>query len=541
MKKLETSLARLGAAHLSELLGSPTVHLLEALDLRTLENMRLAELVIRRLTPEGILLNKKIRTDLLDALKPEEANLLAQKITSKSATNPYAALVKIPFRSGSTMTHALFDFFGCAPPVLSSIDEKDSSVSVITPAYPLFDYQRRASREVLQFLYQTIPPRVLLHMPTGSGKTRTAMNVISQLLRDQSSDEEVVVWLAHSEELCDQAAEEFDIAWRKIGDRKLTAFKHFGPYRVEHLDRIEGGILIAGMQLLYQHSLTRQSAFLGLSRKTRLVVMDEAHQAVAPTYHHLLNLLAPSRKTAILGLSATPGRSLLDAGQDLKLAKFFGRQKVSLQIPGFSSPIDFLQDRGYLAKVEYIPIRSSSNTSIELTAKESQELQLGFDLPLRVVLRLANDHIRNLLILRAIMKEADANGKIIVFGCSVEHAEMLADLLRIKGYKAASVTSKTPSGLRRKVIAQYRDSGEIQILTNFGVLTTGFDAPKTNVAVITRPTQSVVLYSQMIGRATRGTKAGGNSLARVLTVVDAIPGFRSISEAFTFWEDIWTT
>ncbi len=68
----------------------------------------------------------------------------------------------------------------------------------------------------------------------------------------------------------------------------------------------------------------------------------------------------------------------------------------------------------------------------------------------------------------------------------------------------------------------------------------GFDAPRTNVAMIARPTRSVVLYSQMVGRAARGPRAGGNERCRVITVVDRIPGFRSIAEAFTFWEDIWT-
>jgi DNA repair protein RadD len=539
MKQLETTLARLGAAHLSKLLGYQTVELLEALDLKTLANTRLAALVIRRLNPEGVLLNKGIRSELLDALKPQEASRLEQSILSKSSSDPYASLAKIQFRSGTPNTNALFEFFECVPPVRLSDNQTDFSVTAIDPSYPLFDYQRRASQEVLKFLSSTTPPRVLLHMPTGSGKTRTAMNVISQFLRDRLSDDDIVVWLAHSEELCDQAAEEFEIAWGKIGDRRLNAYRHFGSHRVKQLGNIKGGILIAGTQLLYQQSLTQQTEFLALSRKTRLIVMDEAHQAVAPTYHHLLNLLAPSRATAILGLSATPGRSLFDAGQDLKLAKFFSKQKVSLQIPGYSDPIDFLQQQGYLAKVDYIPIRAPQGANIELTLKESEELRLGFDLPSRIVDRLATNHIRNLLILRSIMKEADAQRKIIVFGCSVEHAEMLADLLRIKGYRAGSVTSKTPPDLRRKIISQYRDGSEIQILTNFGVLTTGFDAPKTNVAVITRPTQSVVLYSQMTGRATRGPKAGGNSVARVLTVVDAIPGFRSLSEAFTFWEDIW--
>jgi len=502
--------------------------------------MRLAELVVRRLTPEGVLLNKTIRAELLSALRRDEADQLVQKITPQTSQDPYGTLAKTAFRSNSPKTKLLFDFFECIS-IASTAKEETLPISVITPAYPLFDYQRRASREVRTYLYQSTQPRVLLHMPTGSGKTRTAMNVISQFLRDQASEDDIVVWLAHSEELCDQAADEFEIPWKQIGDRELTCYKHFGPHRTAKLDLVRGGILVAGMQLLYQHSLTKQSEFLGLSRRTRLVVMDEAHQAVAPTYHHLLNLLAPSRKTAILGLSATPGRSLLDPGQDLKLARFFSRQKVSLHIPGFSSPIEFLQDQGYIAKVHFIPIRSSTDQDIILTERELEDLRVGFDLPARIVAQLAKNHIRNLLILRAIMKEADARHKILVFACSVEHAEMLADLLRIKGYKAASVTSRTPSEARRNLICQYRDTDELQILTNYGVLTTGFDAPRTNVAVITRPTQSVVLYSQMVGRAARGPQAGGNKVARILTVLDAIPGFRSISEAFTFWEDIWTT
>ena len=56
------------------------------------------------------------------------------------------------------------------------------------------------------------------------------------------------------------------------------------------------------------------------------------------------------------------------------------------------------------------------------------------------------------------------------------------------------------------------------IVVNYGVLTTGFDAPAISAAVIARPTRSLVLYSQMIGRATRGTRAGGNAEAEIVTV-----------------------
>lgn len=78
------------------------------------------------------------------------------------------------------------------------------------------------------------------------------------------------------------------------------------------------------------------------------------------------------------------------------------------------------------------------------------------------------------------------------------------------------------------------------VICNFGVLTTGFDAPSVSAALIARPTRSLVLYSQMVGRATRGPRAGGNPTAEIVTVVDPeLPGFGDLAEAFTNWEDVW--
>jgi superfamily II DNA or RNA helicase len=375
-------------------------------------------------------------------------------------------------------------------------------------------------------------------MPTGAGKTRIAMNLISQILREADPDK-IVIWLAHSEELCEQAAEEFEKSWSKLGDRPVGIYRHFGPYRTEELTQLGGGLLVASLALLYQQSGTNSTSFFALAKRANLIVMDEAHQAIAPTYQLLLNLLSPGGATPILGLSATPGRSYLKPEEDLQLASFFARQKVTLRIPGYENPIQYLVDEGYLAKAEYRPLPYFAANGISMTPDEQKDLQVGFDLPERVLKHLANDHLRNLLIIKNVMQEADQGGKIIVFGCSVEHAILLGNILRVKGYNAASVTSATPLNTRRRLISEYRTGEDIQILTNFGVLTTGFDAPRTNVAVIARPTSSVVLFSQMVGRAARGPRAGGNSTCHILTVVDQIPGFRSMAEAFTFWDDIW--
>jgi superfamily II DNA or RNA helicase len=208
-------------------------------------------------------------------------------------------------------------------------------------------------------------------------------------------------------------------------------------------------------------------------------------------------------------------------------------------VPGYPNPVAYLQEQGYLARADYIPLRPPPEAGVEVTAAEERQIQEGLDLPDAVIKRLEANDRRNLLILSRVMDEANRGGKILLYACSVDHANVLANLLVVKGYKAAAVSSRTPSDRRRKLIAEYRDTDAIQILTNYDVLTTGFDAPRTNVAVITRPTRSVVLYSQMVGRAARGPKAGGNLTCRIITVIDQIPGYRSIAEGFGYWEGIW--
>ena len=142
-------------------------------------------------------------------------------------------------------------------------------------------------------------------------------------------------------------------------------------------------------------------------------------------------------------------------------------------------------------------------------------------------------------------KLAKDHRRILVFGSSVEGARLLATALDAHGMvDARVVTGNTPVHDRRRLINWYKeDTNAPRVLCNYGVLTTGFDAPLTSAAVICRPTKSLVLYSQMVGRAIRGERAGGNKLAKIVTVVDRnLPGFRDLSEFFTNWEDAgWHT
>lgn len=536
MTKLTDTLARLGTARISGYLNPATVELLQALDLATVTSSQFAHLVIQQRGVNGWLLDPVMRKTIFDALAEKDAAHLARLLCAQGDT-PWAALEQMRFRDGDNATATLFRFFGHEPPAPPESGDHVDALELIRTDYPLFKHQREAFCRVLDQL-RSPPRRVLLHMPTGAGKTRTAMNVIAQVLREEPKDHDVVIWLAHNEELCEQAAQEFSRAWAILGNRDIHLYRQFAQHQ-NPLDMVRAGLLVGSLDMMYSRSLREQSSFLDLARHVKLVIMDEAHQAIAPTYKHLLRLLAPNEQTAILGLSATPGRSWLDAEEDARLAAFFYRNKVGLEIEGHDDPISFLQAEGYLAKAEYVSLPYAPGSDITLSGSEKRAIADGFDVPDRIIERLSQDQQRNLLLLQNIRAEADRGGKIIVFACSVDHAHLLADMLQLQGYRAAAVTSTTPRLKRQQTITAYRDRNDLQILTNFGVLTMGFDAPRTNTAVIARPTQSVVLYGQMVGRAARGPKAGGNDTCRILTVVDQIPGFRDMADAFSYWDDIW--
>lgn len=118
-------------------------------------------------------------------------------------------------------------------------------------------------------LLNTHPHRVLLHMPTGAGKTRTAMNVIAEYLREVEPT--VVVWLAHSEELCDQGASEFLNAWRNIGNREINVYRFWGDHEVELKD-VKDGFFIAGLPKTYSRAKKSIKFLTALGSKASLVV-----------------------------------------------------------------------------------------------------------------------------------------------------------------------------------------------------------------------------------------------------------------------------
>src|SRR5262249_25008484 len=152
------------------------------LDLVKLTPSSVAELVVAKLGPEGILLNRELRHRVFEAMSVMDGNRLLVHLGRTPLDQPLTNLLKINFSASSNKARALFEFFGC-PIDIPDQNRPIEAVTIIAPQYPLFDHQRAALLKTLNFLLQPEHPRVLLHMPTGAGKTRTAMNVIANLMR----------------------------------------------------------------------------------------------------------------------------------------------------------------------------------------------------------------------------------------------------------------------------------------------------------------------------------------------------------------------
>lgn len=404
----------------------------------------------------------------------------------------------------------------------------------VNAQFPLFEHQRRAAQHVWRHIYQGTS-RVLLHMPTGAGKTRTAMHVIARFLIEHEPG--IVVWLASSAELLEQAADSFEEAWTNLGNREVTSRRFWGGGESE-IGEIEDGIIIGGLQKFNSYIEREPIESFRVGRRTKLVVVDEAHQAIAPTYKEVIEQLTEAGQyNALFGLSATPGRTWNDVSEDSRLAEFFGGRKVVLSIPGYSNPVSYLISNEYLARPEFRAI-SFEGGHLESNLQGANELEYSADL----LENLGNDVARTSVAIKEIQKLiSEGHKRIIFFAASVAQAKKVSILLNVLGIEAGVVTGDSSGSSRARTIRKYRRaSGLPMVMCNYGVLTTGFDAPETSGAVIGRPTKSLVLYSQMVGRATRGIKAGGNLTCTVSTVVDTnLPGFSDIAEAFMNWEDVW--
>jgi superfamily II DNA or RNA helicase len=530
--KFENFITRLDEQLIQKIVGASAIQILNSLNSDLTRISRLQSVLLNIYSPIELLRIKEIRDEFIDILKRNEAEQLCSLLGKSTTGELYDTLKAIRFNSESDWK-TLLAFFEI---VTDKVEDEYQFIPSknVEANYPLFKHQRNAIKELNQKMYGG-NERVMLHMPTGSGKTRTAMNVICNRFR--LNEPTVVIWLAHTEELCEQAASEFECAWKNLGNRKLNVVRYWGS-STEDISALKDAFIVGGLAKLFNLLKTDARKISALASHCSLVVMDEAHMAIAPTFKLILEVLN-NFHSSLLGLSATPGRTWNDPNADAELSTFFNQQKVTLKVEGYSNPVDYLVSEKYLAKVQSSPL--FYNRGVAISENDLKYLKDNFHLSDAFLKKLSQDQQRNMVILKKMDELVTRHKRIILFAMNVEHSNLLATCLQAREINAFSITSNTESNQRRNLIDRYKsDEDASLVLCNYGILTTGFDAPKTSCALITRPTDSLVLYSQMVGRAIRGTRAGGNEEAEIVTVVDSnLPGFDAVASAFFNWEDVW--
>lgn len=541
MEKLDLGrvLNKLGAARLSNLIGESRLESICSIMQDRVTEKQLAQIVLTRYGTQ-IFNDKNVRTDILRSLPKSAVAYLAHgNDNAELKKEDLAALEKASWSRTNDFTKRFLEIFDLGEEYLPPIKPVIPSQEIITPDTTLYPYQKRVKDRLIRALLSNTK-RLLLHMPTGAGKTRTATEGLVDFWRAQGDIKGFMIWLTDSEELCTQAEETFTKLWKIRGDRPINLVRLWGSHKIETLAD-EGGLIIASLQKLHRMRTTNTNADFKtineINKRCRLVVVDEAHKSIAPTYKATIEFLCDLNKTNLVGLTATPGRA--DQGQVAELVEFYGNNKITITDENgadIADPIGYLQENGYLSKITRK--RVPTDITIDLSPDERKAISEFFEIPPRILLELSKNDQRNAVIVKEVAKLHENNHQIIVFGCSVEHSHLLTELLMIRGIPARCIDGGTSSYDRVQYINAFK-AGEIKVLINYGVLTTGFDAPNTDAVVITRPTGSLVLYSQMIGRGIRGPKMGGTPDCILVDMEDNLVGYPSEGQAFRYFDTHW--
>ncbi|WP_051705037.1 MULTISPECIES: DEAD/DEAH box helicase [unclassified Streptomyces] len=400
----------------------------------------------------------------------------------------------------------------------------------------LHDYQERLAANVFTMLDRIVPQRGMLSLPTGAGKTRVTAEAVIRWVKQVERLDGPILWVAQTEELCEQAVQSWKFVWEKVGAEtplainRLWSTNEAGPVT----DRPQ--LVVATDAKLQQPNCLAAEAYAWL-RDAALVIVDEAHTAITPRYTEILahlGLTASRTDRHLLGLTATPFRNT-NQDETRRLINRFGGRRLDKGVFTSDDAYAELQKLGMLAQVEH---RLLQGGTITLTREEKQRAEQLSLLSRAAEQRLADDHDRNARILDEI-SDMPEDWPVLVFATSVDHAKYLAAKLRDRKITASAVDSTTSANDRRRRIDDFR-AGRTRVLTNYGVLTQGFDAPATRAVVVARPVYSPNVYQQMIGRGLRGPLNGGKDTCLILNVRDNIQNFDT-ALAFTQFEHLWSS
>ncbi len=346
----------------------------------------------------------------------------------------------------------------------------------------LRDYQQECLHTILA-QYRAGVHRQLVSLPTGTGKT-----VIFAAFPHFFRMKKRMLVLAHREELLDQARD------------KILRSNPALSVEIEQAGRSAGGqsqVVVASVATLGRKDSARLKRLD--PQDFYLVVVDEAHHAIAPTYRRVLErlgVLETDTDKLLVGFTATPKR-----GDGQGLDRIFDEIVFSRTLPemiyaGYLSPV-----AGY--RVE---------TDVDLS---EVRMRMG-DFVTSHLSQAVNITARNDLVVK-VYKDHLADQQTLCFCVDVAHALSLAESFRAAGISAAAVTGSMDSDVRRQALADFA-AAHTQVITNCMVLTEGYDESSVSGIILARPTRSSLLYTQMIGRGTR--LHPGKECVTIIDIVD---------------------
>ncbi len=404
----------------------------------------------------------------------------------------------------------------------------------------LLEYQSDIVSRIIDIL--RIPNAYcLMQMPTGTGKTRTAMEIVARLFNTNPNNQ--IVWFANKSELLGQAYESFVHVWNHLGKFPVTAIVAWGSKTIPKIPD-KGTIIFAGYKKM-QNFLESNN-----SLKPQYIVVDEAHQILAPTYKKQLSRLAKRDSARVLGLTATPGRGI-NAEQNKLLANIFHKKIVQIELYGKNKDayenniIRYLEDREILARAEFDPLRTDVRYDLFRDDWKKLTKLVQGDLPeftTKILQEIANNNTRNILIINKLRDLAQSGKKILYFGTSVSQSLLVFIILQQLGINAIHIDGKTQHWFRRQVIRKFVETDEIKVICNYDIFSTGFDVPQLDVVFIGRPVMSPVLFNQMVGRGTRGISMNGKKSFLLVQVIDDIRSGSSKFdpyEQYGYWDENW--
>lgn len=309
--------------------------------------------------------------------------------------------------------------------------------------------------------------RIVLIAPTGSGKTVMASEMIRSAIARGSRS----LFLAHRKELIDQTVaklEQFAVTSGVImaNDRR----------RDDWLP-----VQVASVQTLVRRLARKPAA--------QLIVVDECHHATSETYRQVVNAYP---EAIVVGLTATPWRT-----DRVGLADIYETSVLAC------TPAELIRI-GALVNYDAFAYDAPDLHTVKITAGEFNQRELGVACNTQVLVgNVIKEYVTH------------ASGKrAIVFPVNIDHSEHLVAQFRLAGYTAEHVDCDTPKTQRESAMNRFRH-GDLTILSSVGVLTEGFDAPAAEVCILVRPTKSLSLHLQMIGRVLRPSPETGKQRALI--------------------------